>query len=248
MSTAYQPKTGAPCTCRKGLDRDNCPACEGTGQQIDFAAIRARKFDEKTEAAIAKFDREEAIRADLPAAIRESASICAHKTHVTVTAWNDFRTEKKLRDAVALVREMAPSIIEGEHWQSGCISTYPAEINEYAQKASATMNGSHAAEILVEGGEGYGPIISVRFWVKLPSGIAEIRAPFADGCALVPQIEKAYNRDGELTRCEITWPAESRCADSFRKWWSSNAAYRGSYYIADLPNFYTWASNQEGSR
>ena len=38
----YQPKTGAPCGCRKGQERDNCPACEGTGQCIDFAAVRAR--------------------------------------------------------------------------------------------------------------------------------------------------------------------------------------------------------------
>jgi hypothetical protein len=39
----YQPKTGQPCTCKKGVQRDNCPACEGTGQRIDFAAIRNRR-------------------------------------------------------------------------------------------------------------------------------------------------------------------------------------------------------------
>lgn len=39
----YQPKTGAPCSCRPGIMRDNCAACEGTGLQIDFAAIRNRK-------------------------------------------------------------------------------------------------------------------------------------------------------------------------------------------------------------
>lgn len=38
----YQPKTGVPCTCKRGQQRDNCAACEGTGWQIDFAAIRAR--------------------------------------------------------------------------------------------------------------------------------------------------------------------------------------------------------------
>jgi len=36
----YQPKTGAKCGCRKGVQRDNCPTCEGTGQVIDFGAIR----------------------------------------------------------------------------------------------------------------------------------------------------------------------------------------------------------------
>jgi hypothetical protein len=39
----YQPKTGQRCHCRKGIERDNCPSCEGTGWQIDFAAIRARR-------------------------------------------------------------------------------------------------------------------------------------------------------------------------------------------------------------
>lgn len=38
----YQPKTGAKCVCRPGQQRDNCPTCEGTGEVIDFAAIRNR--------------------------------------------------------------------------------------------------------------------------------------------------------------------------------------------------------------
>lgn len=39
----YQPKTGAPCGCKRGAQRDNCPNCEGTGRVIDFAAVRNRK-------------------------------------------------------------------------------------------------------------------------------------------------------------------------------------------------------------
>lgn len=41
----YQPKTGARCGCRPGIARDNCPACEGTGWRIDFAAIRNRRTE-----------------------------------------------------------------------------------------------------------------------------------------------------------------------------------------------------------
>jgi hypothetical protein len=41
MSKPYQPKTGAKCSCKRGQQRDNCPNCEGTGQVIDFVAIRA---------------------------------------------------------------------------------------------------------------------------------------------------------------------------------------------------------------
>ena len=38
----YQPRTGARCGCKRGVQRDNCPNCEGTGWVIDFATIRAR--------------------------------------------------------------------------------------------------------------------------------------------------------------------------------------------------------------
>jgi hypothetical protein len=48
----YQPKTGERCTCKPGVYRDNCPACEGTGWRIDFRAIRARgkaRIEEKAK-------------------------------------------------------------------------------------------------------------------------------------------------------------------------------------------------------
>lgn len=41
-SGPWQPKLGK-CGCRRGIQRDNCAACEGTGWLIDFAAIRAAK-------------------------------------------------------------------------------------------------------------------------------------------------------------------------------------------------------------
>lgn len=35
-------KRSNPCHCKRGQHRDNCPDCEGTGQRIDFRAIRAK--------------------------------------------------------------------------------------------------------------------------------------------------------------------------------------------------------------
>lgn len=43
----YQPNTGAKCSCKRGIQRDNCPNCEGTGWVIDFRAIRERIYNEK---------------------------------------------------------------------------------------------------------------------------------------------------------------------------------------------------------
>jgi hypothetical protein len=30
-------RTLGPCHCKRGIQRDNCPSCEGTGQAIDFS-------------------------------------------------------------------------------------------------------------------------------------------------------------------------------------------------------------------
>lgn len=46
----YQPKTGAKCGCRRGVQRDNCSNCEGTGWVIDFATIRNRNQPAKQDA------------------------------------------------------------------------------------------------------------------------------------------------------------------------------------------------------
>jgi len=43
IKAIYQPKTGEACHCKRGVERDNCSRCEGTGEVIDFAAIRARR-------------------------------------------------------------------------------------------------------------------------------------------------------------------------------------------------------------
>ncbi len=56
----YTPKTGAACSCKRGVQRDNCPTCEGTGQVIDFAAIHARRYAERETLALCDgwpFDR-----------------------------------------------------------------------------------------------------------------------------------------------------------------------------------------------
>jgi len=46
---AYQPKTGERCACKPGMQRDNCPSCEGTGWRIDFATIRALGLETESD-------------------------------------------------------------------------------------------------------------------------------------------------------------------------------------------------------
>jgi hypothetical protein len=50
------PKTGEKCGCKVGVQRDNCPRCEGTGEVIDFAAIRAKRKVSLDPLRAVKFD------------------------------------------------------------------------------------------------------------------------------------------------------------------------------------------------
>ena len=49
-----QPKTGRPCVCETGIWRDNCAMCEGTGWEINFKAIRARKLTPEPQKPLAR--------------------------------------------------------------------------------------------------------------------------------------------------------------------------------------------------
>lgn len=49
MAREYQPKTGQLCTCQRGVMRDNCPMCEGTGWVIDFFTLRQRVKEDPPE-------------------------------------------------------------------------------------------------------------------------------------------------------------------------------------------------------
>ena len=37
------PLTGDACYCRPGVERDNCPQCEGTGREINWTAFHAAR-------------------------------------------------------------------------------------------------------------------------------------------------------------------------------------------------------------
>lgn len=172
---------------------------------------------------------------------------CVHslksKPHVSVRLWNDFRTQKKLSDALPVLESFKDEIVECEHWKGSCISCWPPEINTNIDKEHATMDGSHAVEIEVSGGKGYGPKVEIQFWTRLADTLCEITLPVSDLWMLVPNVRANYNRNGEVTTCEINWPVWRSTCDTFRSFWSEKPSYNGHYYSADIHNFLSWAGS-----
>lgn len=173
----------------------------------------------------------------------EDSSICLHSgEHASVKLWSDYHTGKKLIDAVRVVEHFKDKIIDGEHWKSGCVSTWPAEINSCIKYESAVMDGSHAVEIDVSGGRGYGPNTSVQFWTRIAGVLCEIECPVCDLWKLIPAVKGRYTQEGDFIG-KIEWnPAETQTVDSFRKFWSEPPSFKGSYYLADIHNFRSWVS------
>lgn len=202
---------------------------------------------EKHALELASAEKEIAIRAELesvPGYMPDNSCICIHADSASVRLWKDFGTDRKLADALAVVQFFADKIVDGEHWNDGCVSTHPPEINSCAKRERSTMDGSHAVEICVHGGKDFGSNVEVKFWVRLAGVLCEISCPVADQHKLVPSVRGNYDKDGQFHgKVEWNW-TETQTADKFRKFWSEAPAYRGSYYLADVPNFVAWASTQ----
>jgi len=43
------PLTGARCGCKRGIERDNCPNCEGTGKAIDWNRYHQERRERQRE-------------------------------------------------------------------------------------------------------------------------------------------------------------------------------------------------------
>jgi len=52
MKTIFK---GISCGCKKGIERDNCPNCEGTGKSIDFRAMREQKPVNRFDLILSKY-------------------------------------------------------------------------------------------------------------------------------------------------------------------------------------------------
>ncbi len=201
------------------------------------------QLQEKQQKEREQFESEIQLRSELPEAIRDKALICFHSDHASVMMHNHYDTKppQKLAGAVQLIREFESNIVESEHWKDGCVSVRPAQINSSANKERATMDGASAVEIKVDGGKGYGPTVKVEFYVQLAWGLIEISYEVTDLWKLVPRIENKYYQ-GETVSSKVYWTGHGE--DQMRRWWSSPGSYSGSYYFADLPNFYAWTSNE----
>lgn len=189
---------------------------------------------------LAKAEREDALTALLPV---PPNGICQHSDSASVTYEGEHYKPLSFVAAMELFDKFKPSIVEGEHWNDGCVSTSPKPINSCAKKESAHMDGSHVAEIRLDsfGSRGEYQQCSLNFWVKLGNEYAEIHVRFSPEWKWMPQRQVSYTNHGEVAKCTIT-PA---CLgeDKRRKWGSEPPGYRISYYWADIIGFEGWAAN-----
>ena len=128
--SVYQPKTGEPCHCKRGQQRDNCPDCEGTGMRIDFKAIREKNT--KAEAALAQagsstpgpWDWKDGIQLAVgPAQDPEGNSVAVITGHPSEA----FANARLIASAPALLAALKAIALEA-NYAEGCSSTTLGEI------------------------------------------------------------------------------------------------------------------------
>lgn len=178
----------------------------------------------------------------LPATLRPLRCFaCAHEDHFSFSLESDntFARPLTFAEAKEVFRPLAASLVESEHWEDGCVSTWPHEINGNASKPNARFAGSFVAEIKLEAGKGYASH-ELRFWVRLGGELCQIGIRISPEPNWLPLVNREYDRrTGELLRLSVS--PRSLGEDSRRKWMSSDG-YALSYYWAGVATFSTFAN------
>lgn len=194
--------------------------------------------------ALDKFRKAKRLLAELPEPVRETARITVHRNHATVQAWDSYEPKQKLGDAEGVIRDLKDRLVQGDHFRAGCLSTYPAEINDYASRESAEACGMHLVEIRAEGGKGFSNV-TVKAWVRWSEGLAELSMPVS-GLDRMKAARVPIRGPGDQIigwRIEFNADVTSQ-ADHFRKWaGGSPDAYMGSYYWGTYDGFIKWSQD-----
>lgn len=201
---------------------------------------KVQETQEKFAEEMAKAQREDSLIALLPV---PPNSVCIHKDHASVTYEGERYKPLEFVAAMELFDKFKPFLVECEHWDDGCVSTWPAEINSCAKRERSHMDGSHVAEIRLDsyGSRGEYSQCTLSFWVKIDGHLAEIHARLVPEWKWLPQRQVSYTNHGEVSRCTITPICLGE--DKRRKWHSEPPGYRICYYWADVIGFKGWAAN-----
>ena len=178
----------------------------------------------------------------LPEALRPLRCFAhAHDDHFyfSLESDNTFARPLTFEEAKDVFRPFVASLVESEHWECGCVSTWPKEINGNASNPSARFGGAYVAEIKLEAGRGYASH-ELRFWVRLGGELCQIGVHISPEAKWLPIVDKEYDRrTGELLRLSVS--PRSLGEDSRRKWWHCDG-YSLSYYWADVATFSNFAN------
>jgi hypothetical protein len=198
---------------------------------------RAERARESAAQAILKAEQEDRVAALLP---EEPCTIYAHQDHNSAT----FQPIK-LEELGAFVHTFLPHIIEAEHWEDGCTSVRPVEINKTATRKDAVMDGVSFAEITLNsyGSRGEYQDAELVLWLRIKGEIIQAHVKIEPTpYQWLPRRDLAWYR-GTVTNGTI----EPRYLgeNQRRKWWSELPAYRISYYWADKANFLSWLTTKD---
>jgi hypothetical protein len=189
-------------------------------------------------AELAKLERETAIAASLPV---PATHITSHGDCVSVKHAKKYPDTYTFAEAVAILAQYAANIVTAEHWNDGCVSCRPVEINSCAKAERARMDGQHAVELELNAGKGYSGH-ALSWWARIGGELLSVSVEISPEWKWLPQTEFSYDSRGDCTKSKVS--AMGLGEDSQRKWWSSPGSYKLSYYWADMHNFNSWASHE----
>ncbi len=182
------------------------------------------------EAKVLKLQNETRVAQNLPEEFR--GFVCSHSKFFSTSA-----EVKTLAEALALKAKF-PLIVECEAWKDGCVSTWPVEINSYANSERAELQFvSHAHfEMNSYGSRGEYRDCKLRFWTRLGPDLIQISVKILARPASWHVASKTnYDAHGNITGYTNIPPNIGE--DNRTRYWSPAPCYNFQFHWADVHNF-----------
>lgn len=206
------------------------------------AQDRIAEEKDRAAEAIARVEREETLKDSMPVRPDSAYSFKAGEAHITYRGGNPSHSGKGLPLAAVLdLLEKIPPL-ERSHRKAGCLSINPD--GWHGRYADDPEERRSLLDVTIEGGEGFGPSVSVN-WHHDAGGVrvrvsAELGA-YQKGIGVSHQ-GRTYYKDGRIQHYGRTLANPIHGAHVVNWSAGSPGAYRVGWYWPTLEAFRAWAA------
>ena len=148
-----------------------------------------------------------------------------------------------LDEAMAMLEEFRPYIVQREAWRGTFLTILPASLQKPKDIENSTYQYNAEITLRIEGGDGYSTT-SLEFYICIQGNYFKVHLQIQRDHRCQPRISRREDYRGRLISMEKT-PAHFG-EDHFTSWGTgSDTSYHYDYHFETLDSFLNWVDGQK---